>query len=50
MALGAGANIRACEIEAACSNPVEVAIADLFHFEAYIEGPPWGPRMSLIKT
>ena len=22
----------------------------LFHFEAYIEGPPWGPRMSLIKT
>ena len=27
--------------------PVEVAIADLFHFDAYIEGPPWGPRMSL---
>ena len=31
-------------------SPVKVAIADLFHFEAYIEGPPWGPRMSLIKT
>ena len=24
--------------------------ADLFHFDAYIEGPPWGLRMSLIKT
>ena len=24
--------------------------ADLFHFDAYIERPPWGPRMSLIKT
>ena len=24
--------------------------ADLFHFDAYIEGPPWGPGMSLIKT
>ena len=21
--------------------------ADLFHFDAYNEGPPWGPRMSL---
>ena len=26
------------------------ATADLFHFDAYIEGPAWGPRMSLIKT
>ena len=24
--------------------------ADLFHFDAYIEGSPWGARMSLIKT
>ena len=34
MALGAGANVRACELETPCSNPVEVALADLFHFEA----------------
>ena len=24
--------------------PVEVAIADLFHFGAYIKGPPLGPQ------
>ena len=23
--------------------------ADVFLFDAYIEGPPWGPRMSLYK-
>jgi len=23
--------------------------ADLFHFDAYNEGPPWGPRMSFSK-
>ena len=34
MALGAGANVRARELEAPCSNPVEVALADLFHFAA----------------
>ena len=51
MALGAEANVRACELEAPCSNPVEVATQQtFFHFDAYIEGPPWGPRMSLIKT
>ena len=44
MALCAGANVRACELEAPCLNPVEVAIADLFHFEAYIKGPPLGPQ------
>ena len=33
-ALGAGANVRACELETPCLNPVEVALADLFHFEA----------------
>ena len=33
-ALGAGANVQACELETPCSNPVEVALADLFHFEA----------------
>ena len=34
MMRGAGANVRVCEIETPCSNPVEVALADLFHFEA----------------
>ena len=29
--------------------PVEVAIADLLHFVAYNEGPPWRPRMSFSK-
>ena len=24
-------------------------IADLFHFDAYNEGAPWGPRMSFSK-
>ena len=33
-ALGAGANVRACELKTPCSNLVEVALADLFHFEA----------------
>ena len=51
MALGAGANVRAGELEAPCSIPYRGCdTADPFHFEAYIEGPPWGPRMSLIKT
>ena len=27
--------------------PVEVEMADLFHFDIYNEGPPWGPKMSL---
>ena len=34
-ALGAGANIRACELKTPFLNPVEVLLADLFHFEAY---------------
>ena len=50
-ALGAGANVRACELEAPCSSPVEITTQQTFsHFDAYIEGPPWGSRMSLIKT
>ena len=43
MALGAGANVRARELEAPCSNPVEVATQQtFFHFDAYIESPPLG--------
>ena len=43
MTLGAGANVRACELEAPCSIPCRGCdTADLFHFEAYIEGGPWG--------
>ena len=34
MALGEGANVRACDLETPCSNSAEVALADLFHFEA----------------
>ena len=46
-ALGAGANVRACELEAPCSIPCRGCdTADLFHFYTYNEGPPWGPRMS----
>ena len=30
MALGAGANVRACELEAPCSSPVEVATQQTF--------------------
>ena len=33
-ARGAGANVLVCEHKTPCSNPVEVALADLFHFEA----------------
>ena len=43
MALGAGANVRACELEAPCSSPVKVGTQQtFFHFDAYIEGPPGG--------
>ena len=49
MALGPGANVRACELEAPCSSPCRgFDTADLFRFKAYNEAPPWGPRMSLI--
>ena len=48
VALGAGANVLDRKIGASCSIPCRGCdIADLFHFDAYNEGPPWGLRMSL---
>ena len=47
-ALGAGANVLDRKIGVPCSSPDEVATQQtFFHFDAYNEGPPWGPRMSL---
>ena len=40
-AFGAGANVRACELEEPCSIPCQgFDTADLYHFEAYNEGSP----------
>ena len=47
-ALGAGANVLDRKIGAPCSSPNKIATQQtFFHFGAYNEGPPWGPRMSL---
>ena len=40
VARGAGANVLACEHKTTCSNPVEVALVDLFHFEDQNECVP----------
>ena len=43
MALGAGANARACELEAPCSSPVEVATQQTFSIlMPILKGPPGG--------
>ena len=43
MALGAGANVRACELEALCLSPVEVATQQTFSILMPIsKGPPGG--------
>ena len=44
MVLGAGANVRACELEALCSSPVEVAAQQIFSIlMPILKGPPGGP-------
>ena len=47
-ALGARAKVLDRKIGAPCSSPDEVATQQtFFDFDAYNEGPPWEPRMSL---
>ena len=50
MALGAGANVQACELEAPYSTPGRGCdTADLFHFEVCNEVPPRGAQDVIYK-